>query len=136
MWVKFKFRSQLLQQIRKLQILTANPELWGCTIFGPKKIFLENYQYHSHLPINPFHCAKFWKNSSIGSRVTRMRNFWAQNSPFPQMRIFFQKPVKEPCFFHSCLSTWQKSKSDIFLIVKYWRLKNTEISLVKNNFWL
>ena len=56
----------------------------------------------------------------------RMHNFWAQNGPFPQMRIFFRKPVNEPCFFHSCLSTCQKSKSDINLLMKYWRLKNTE----------
>ena len=60
----------------------------------------------------------------------RMRNFWAQNGPFPQMR-FFQKPVNKPCFFHSCLSTCQKSKSDINLLVKYWQLKNTEISLAE-----
>ena len=33
----------------------------------------------------------FKKNSSSGSRVMRMRNFLAQNDPFPQMRIFFQK---------------------------------------------
>ena len=39
------------------KILTADPELWRCAIFGPKmvhlpqtKIFLESY-YHSHLPI-------------------------------------------------------------------------------------
>ena len=60
----------------------------------------------------------------------RMRNFWAQNGPFPQMRIFFKKPVNEPCFFHSCLSTCQKSKSNINLLVKYWQLKNTEIPMV------
>ena len=62
----------------------------------------------------------------------RMRNFWAQNGPFPQMIIFFRKPVNEPYFFHSCLSTCQKSKSDINLLVKYWQLKNTEISLVES----
>ena len=71
----------------------------------------------------------------------RMRNFWAQNGPFPQMRIFFfffflRKPVNEPCFFYSCLSACQKSKSDINLLVKYWRLKKTEISLAKSLFWL
>ena len=49
---------------------------------------------------------------------------------------FFRKPVNEPCFFHSCLSTCQKSKSDINLLVKYWRLKNTEISLAESHFWL
>ena len=77
----------------------------------------------------PFFVQNLKKNSSFGSRVMRMRNFWAQNSPFPRMRIFFRKPVNEPCFFHSCLLKCQKSKSDINLLVKYWRLKNTEISL-------
>ena len=62
----------------------------------------------------------------------RMCNFWAQNGPFPQMRIFFRKPVNEPCFFHSCLSRCQKSKTCINLLVKYWQLKNTEISLAKS----
>ena len=42
-----------------------------------------------------------------------------KDGPFLQMRIFFRKPVNEPCFFHSCLSTCQKSKSDINLLVKY-----------------
>ena len=27
----------------------------------------------------------------------------------PKMRIFFRKPFNEPCFFHSCLSIYQKS---------------------------
>ena len=44
---------------------------------------------------------------------------------------FFRKAVNDPCFFHSCLSTCQKSKPDINLLVKYWQLKNTEISLAK-----
>ena len=78
----------------------------------------------------------FWKNSSSRSSVMRIRNFWAQNGPFAQMRIFFRKRVNEPCFFHSCQSTCQKSKSDINLLVKYWRLKNTEISLAKSHFGL
>ena len=46
---------------------------------------------------------------------------------------FFRKPVSEPCFFHSYLSTCQKSKSDINLLLKYWQL-NTEISLAKSHF--
>ena len=87
--------------------------------FAPSKKFLEHYYHHSHLPISPFHCATFLKNYSSRSRVMRMRNFWVQNGPFPQVRIFFKKPVNEPCFFHSCLSTCQKSKSNINLLVKY-----------------
>ena len=49
---------------------------------------------------------------------------------------FFRKPVNEPCFFHSCLSKSQKSKSDINLLVEYWQLKKTEISLAERHFWL
>ena len=56
--------------------------------------------------------------------------------PISPNENFFRKPVNEPCFFHSCLSTCQKSKSDINLLVKYWRLKNTEISLAKSHFLL
>ena len=53
---------------------------------GPKypnlswtKIFDTNHYYYFHLPIGPFHWAKFKKNSYCGSS-------------------------NEPCFFHSCLS--------------------------------
>ena len=49
---------------------------------------------------------------------------------------FFRKPVNEPCSLHSCLSACQKSKWDINLLVKYWRDKNTEISLAESHFWL
>ena len=47
----------------------------------------------------------------------------------------FRKPVNKSCSFHSCLSTCQKSKSDIHLLMKYWRLKNTEISMAERHFW-
>ena len=65
----------------------------------------------------------------------RMRNFWALNGPFSHMITFFRKPVNEPCFFHSCLSTCKKSKSDINVSVKYWRLKNTKIPLAESHFF-
>ena len=57
--------------------------------------------------------------------------------PISPNENFSRKPVVEPCFFfHSCLSTCQKSKSDIDLLAKYWRLQNTEISLAERHFWL
>ena len=69
------------------KVLTADPEIWGCTIFGSKMVHL------------------------------------------PKWEFFFKKnPVNKPCSFHSCLSTYQKSKSDINLLMKYWRLKNNKIS--------
>ena len=104
--------------------------------FAPNNFFLENYYYHSHLPISSFHCAKFKKNSSCRSRVMRTCSFWAQNGLFPQMTVFFRKPVHEPCFFSLCLSRCQTSKSEINLLVKYWLLKNTEISSAESHFCL
>ena len=65
--------------------------------------------------LTPSKCTKFLKNSYSGSRVMRMCHFGGQNGPIAQMRIFFRKSVYEPCSFHSCLSTYQKSKSDINL---------------------
>ena len=39
----------------------------------------------------PFIGQNLKKNSPSGSRVMKMCNFWLQNGPLPQMRIFFQK---------------------------------------------
>ena len=135
----------ILQNFKK--ILGANPELWGCVIFGPqmvhlpqffffffekinnifiyllapfilqnlKKKFLEPIQsyedvpflgqkypnwswtkffgtdhyYYFHLPIGPFHWAKFKKNSYSRSRVM-MPHFWAPNGPFAPNDYFSQ----------------------------------------------
>ena len=39
--------------------LTADPEFLPKNgPFAPQKMFLESYQYHSHLSINPFQCVK------------------------------------------------------------------------------
>ena len=54
--------------------------------------------------------------------------------PIYPNKNFFRKPINEPCFFYSCLSTCQKSKSDINLLVKYWWFRNTEISLAESHF--
>ena len=50
--------------------------------------------------------------------------------------FFSEKTVHNSFFFQTCLSTCQKSKSDIHPLVKYWRLKNTEIWLAQSHFWL
>ena len=39
--------------------------------------------------------------------------------PISPNENFFRKPVNEPYFFYSCLSTCQKPKPDINLLVKY-----------------
>ena len=73
------------------------------------------------LPPNP----ELWGCAIFGPKMTY----------FPKWE-FFRKPVNELCVFHSCLSTGQILKSDINLLVKYWWLKNTEISLVESRFCL
>ena len=50
-------------------------------------------------------------------------SFGPKMAHFPKWD-FFREPVNEPCFFHSWLSTCQKSKSNINLLVKYCWLKN------------
>ena len=55
---------------------------------------------------------------------------------FPKWDFFFREPGNESSFFHSRLSTCQKSKSDINLLVKYWWFQNTEISLAESHFCL
>ena len=74
-------------------------------------------------PISHFHCAKCRKNPSSRSRVMRMCTFWAQNSLWALFLLFM--PIR-----------YQKSKSDINLLVKYLWLKNIEISLAESHFCL
>ena len=101
--------------------LTADLVLWRCAIFGSKMVhlphfFLENYYYHSLLPISPFHWAKFKKDSSSRSRVMKMCNFWAQNGPFPQMRIFSENQFMSlVSFIHAYLHA--KNQSQVLIKV-------------------
>ena len=125
----------ILQNFKK--ILRADPELWGCAIFGPKMahlswtkifwyklllllsstywpfslckiqnygdlpflgtrmvhlpqtiFFLENYYYHSHLPITPFHCAKLKKILPADSELWEYAIFGPIS---PTEHFFFQK---------------------------------------------
>ena len=77
----------ILQNFKR--ILRVDPELSGCAIFGHKIahlswtiFFRANHYYYFHLPVGPFHCAKFTKNSYSRSKVVRMLHFWTQNDPF------------------------------------------------------
>ena len=82
--------------------------------FAPNKFFLENYSYHSHLLMAKI--LKFFQR--IDAQFLGPKWLISPNENF------FRKPLNEPCFFHSWLSICQKLKSDINLLVKYWRLKN------------
>ena len=64
-----------------LKILTADQELWGCAIFGPKMV---------HLP-----------QTKIFQKII--------NIVLIYLLALFRKPVNEPCFFYLCLCTCQNS---------------------------
>ena len=130
----------ILQNFKK--ILRANLELWECAIFGPKMVYLPSKKFFWKILIiiliyllAPFIMQNFKKILQANPDLEDAQFLGPEWPIFPNQN-FFRKPVNEPCFFHSCLSTCQKSKSDINLLVKYWRLKNTEISLAKSHFWL
>ena len=62
----------------------------------------------------PFIVQDFKRKSSSGSRVMRMRNFWAQNGPFPQMRIFSENLLMSlVSFIHAYLHA--KNQSQILI---------------------
>ena len=81
-----RYSKKFLQRIQSYDDAPFLDPKWS--ICPPNNFFFENYYYHSHLPISPFHWAKFKKNSSSRYRVMRMCNFWTQNGPFPQIIIF------------------------------------------------
>ena len=105
--------------------------------FPQTNFFMENYYYHSHLSISPFHCAKFLKNSSSGSRVMRMCNFWTQNGPFPQIRIFSENLSMIlvsliHAYLHAKIKVRYKFICEILTIKEYWNLIGWEPFLAIN----
>ena len=80
------------------KILTADLELWGCAIFGPEMVqlcqtnfFLEKITNIIFIYLLATFIVQNFKNSYSGSRVVRMRHFWAQNGAFAPNKNFFGK---------------------------------------------
>ena len=70
-------------------ILRANPELWGCAIFGPKTAHLSWTNFFGYKPLlllsstyRPFSLC------NSGSRFMTMHHFWAQNRSFVPNKYF------------------------------------------------
>ena len=63
----------------------------------------------------PFIEKNFFLNSSNRSRVMRMHNFWIQNGPFPQMRIFSENLLMSlVSFIHPYLHVKNQSETLIY----------------------
>ena len=86
----------------------------------PEQFFLSrNHCYYFHLPIGPF-IVQNLKQFFLWRQSYEDAQFLGTKWPISLNDNFFRKPINEPCFFHSCLSTFQKSKADINLLVKCW----------------
>ena len=102
--------------------------------FHQTKIFWEKSLVSFLSTYLPLPLYRILKNSCNGSTVMKMHHFWTQNEPIFLNDFFFKKPINKPCSYYSFLYTFQKSNSKINLLMKYWLLKNTEISLGKKHF--
>ena len=117
--------------------LTADQELWGCANFGPKMVHLPqtNIFWKKIIKIIfiyllvPFMMQNFKIILKADPELLWCTIFGPKMAHLPKWEFFCRKPVKNPCSFHSCLSICQKSKSDIKLLMKYWRLNDTLIVL-------
>ena len=97
-----------VQNLKKIP--TGDPEIWGCTIFGPKMVhlpqtknILENYIIFIYL-LAPFIMQNFKKILPVDPELwgyTILGLKW----PICPNEIFFRKTANEPCSFHSCRQT-------------------------------
>ena len=111
-----KIYKKFLQSIQSCEDASFLDPKWSiCTkhFFGGKLLisFSSNYQ-----PLSLFKISK-----KSFQRIQELSGCAILDKKLPicPNENFFRKPVNEPCSFHSCLSTCQKSKSDINLLVKY-----------------
>ena len=85
----------------------------------PKQFFFEKLLIPFLSTYQPLSLCKILKKLFHRIQSYEDVQFLGPKWPISPNENFFRKPVNEPCFFHSCLSTCQKSKSDINLLVKY-----------------
>ena len=128
----------ILQNFKK--ILRANPELWECAIFEPKMTHLtwtKFFGYKLLLLLSPaywpFSLCKSFKKFFQRIQSLEDAQFLGQKWSISPNKNFFKKPVNEPCFFNSCLSTYMPkikvrylSASEILAVKEYWNLIGRE----------
>ena len=88
--------------------------------------FGKNHYCSFHLPVGPFRCAKFTKNSYSRSKVVSMHHFWAQNGSFALNKFFFVEDYQY--HFHPTISP--------FHCAKFQKNLSSESRVVRmHNFW-
>ena len=120
--------SFILQNFKK--IIRADPGFWAQNNpFVLNKIFLVQTIIITFIYLLALFIVQNLKKFLQRIQSYEDAQFLGPKWPISPNENFFRKPVNEPCFFHSCLSTCQKSKPDIYLLVKYRGLKKTDFSL-------
>ena len=124
------------------KILTTDPELWGCTIFGPKMVQLPQTKNFSEKNINivfiyllTLFIKQNFKNilKADPELLGWCTIFGPKMAHLPKWKFFSEYLlISLVPFIHAYLHAKNQSQ----ILMKYWRLKNTEISLAKSHFWL
>ena len=105
----------IVQNLKK--ILTANQELWIYAIFGSKMVhLLQTGLFLEKSLISSIYCPlslwKILKQLLQPIQSYEGAPFLDPKSPICRNENSLRKSIYKPCSFHSCLSTFQKSKSD------------------------
>ena len=106
-----KIYKKFLQSIQSCEYAPFLDPKWSIC---PKHFWGVKLLNHFYLTISPFHCSKFQKNPSRGSRDMWMCNFWIKNWSFAQMRIFSENLLMNLVpFIHAYLHA--KNQSEILI---------------------
>ena len=108
--------KKFLQQIQSYEDVPFLGPKWSIC---PKQIFFGKLLISFSSTYQPLSLCKILKKFFQRIQSYEDVQFLGPKWPISPNENFFRKPVNKPCFFHSCLSTCQKSKSGINLLVKY-----------------
>ena len=108
--------KKFLQRIQSYEDVPFLGPKWSIC---PKQIFFGKLLISFSSTYQPLSLCKILKKFFQRIQSYEDAQFLGPKWPISPNENFFRKPVNEPCFFHSCLSACQKSKSDINLLVKY-----------------
>ena len=109
-------------------ILTVDPEFWGCTIFRSKMVHLAQFFFGKIVNIifiyllAPFIVQNFKKILTADPELRVCAIFWAQNGPFTQIKFFFTENllISLVPFIHA----YHHAKNQSQVLIYQWNIYN------------